>query len=103
MTQLAPLTLDDGTVIYIEVTDDIDDIPTEAPKEPGETTRTSKGASEQVMRSFQAMQDTIRAYTSYTLNAFRQMAEAKVDKVTLEFGMKVAGEAGGYLNLNVGL
>lgn len=94
MTQLAPLTLDDGTVIYIEVTSDLDDIPADTASLPGETTRTAKGASEQVVRSFQAMQGTIRAYTSYTLNAFRQMAGANVDKVTLEFGVKVAGEAG---------
>ncbi|NMF86220.1 CU044_2847 family protein [Nodosilinea sp. P-1105] len=94
MTQLAPLTLDDGTVIYIEVTDNVDELPTGTSSPPGETTRTAKGASEQVVRQFQAMQGTIRAYTSYTLNAFRQMAGANVDKVTLEFGVKVAGEAG---------
>jgi hypothetical protein len=94
MTQLAPLTLDDGTVIWIEATDDVGNISAEVSREPGETTRTAKGASEQVTRSFQAMQGTIRAYTSYTLNAFKQMAGANVDKVTLEFGMKVAGEAG---------
>ena len=94
MTQLAPLTLDDGTVIYIEVTGTVGNIPADTVSPPGETTRTAKGASEQVVRNFQAMQGTIRAYTSYTLNAFRQMAGANVDKVTLEFGMKVAGEAG---------
>ena len=94
MTQLAPLTLDDGTIIYIETTDNVDDIPVGPARPSGETTRTAKGASEQVARSFQAMQGTIRAYTSYTLNAFRQMAGANVDKVTIEFGMKVAGEAG---------
>lgn len=94
MTQLAPLTLDDGTVIYIEATGNVDKVPADTSSSPGETTRTAKGASEQVARSFQAMQGTIRAYTSYTLNAFRQMAGANVDKVTLEFGVKVAGEAG---------
>ena len=94
MTQLAPLTLDDGTVIYIEVTGNVDNISVDTSSPPGETTRTAKGASEQVMRSFQAMQGTIRAYTSYTLGAFKQMAGANVDKVTLEFGMKVAGEVG---------
>lgn len=47
-----------------------------------------------IVRSSQIMQDTIRAYTSYTLNGFKQMAGASVDKVTLEFGVKVAGEAG---------
>jgi hypothetical protein len=94
MTQLAPLTLDDGTVIYIETTGNVADITPDTSSPSEETTRTSKGASEQVVRSFQAMQGTIRAYTSYTLNAFRQMAGANVDKVTLEFGVKVAGEAG---------
>ncbi len=34
------------------------------------------------------MEGTIRAYISYTLNAFRQMAGANVDKVTLEFEVK---------------
>lgn len=94
MTQLAPLTLDDGTVIYIEVTGNIDNISADTSSSPGETTRTAKGACEQVARNFQAMQGTIRVYTSYTLNTFRQMAGANVDKVTLEFGVKVAGEAG---------
>lgn len=47
-----------------------------------------------VGQSFQAIEVTIRAYTAYTLNAFKQMAIANVDKVTLEFGIKVAGEAG---------
>ena len=37
---------------------------------------------------------TIRAYTSYTLNVFRQMAGANVGKMTLEFWVKVAGGAG---------
>jgi hypothetical protein len=76
------------------VTGNADDIPTDTSSLPGETTRTTKGASEQVARSFQALQGTIRAYTSYTLNAFRQMAGANVEKVTLEFRVKVAGEAG---------
>ncbi|MDA0269119.1 MAG: CU044_2847 family protein [Cyanobacteria bacterium] len=94
MTQLAPLTLDDGTVIYIEATDDMTDLPVTAADPSEGQTLTSKGVSNQVVKQFQAMQGMIRAYTGYTLNAFRQMAGAKVDKVTLEFGIKVAGEAG---------
>lgn len=95
MTQLAPLTLDDGTIIYIETTEDLNPplVVPSAPSPEGPT-RTAKGASETVVRSFQAMQGTIRAYTAYTLGAFRQMAGANVDKVTLEFGVQVAGEAG---------
>lgn len=94
MAQLTPLTLDNGTIIYIEAAEDIDDLPAVSSSVSGEVTRTSKGVSEQVIRSFQAMQGTIRAYTVYTLQAFRSMAGANVNKVTLEFGIKIAGEAG---------
>jgi hypothetical protein len=58
------------------------------------TTRTAKGIGDQVNRNFHAMQATIQAYTNYTLEAFKHLAGANVDKVTLEFGIKIAGEAG---------
>jgi len=45
-------------------------------------------------QNFQAVQGTIRAYTVYTLNAFKQVAVANIDKVTLEFGIELGGEAG---------
>jgi len=93
MTQLAPLTLNDGTVIYIETTDDVGPLVNPAPG-TGEITRTEKGIGDQVSKNFYAMQATIRAYTTYTLDAFKQLAGANVNKVTLEFGIKMAGEAG---------
>ena len=46
------------------------------------------------VKNFQAMQGTIKTYTAYTLNAFKEVATANVDKVTLEFGVTVAGEGG---------
>ena len=96
MTQLTSMTLDDGTVIYVEAVEDVDNLPDEdiAADTPRGKTRTSKGAGEQVVKNFQAMQNTMKAYTVYTLNAFKQVAGANIDKVTLEFGVKVAGEAG---------
>ena len=45
-------------------------------------------------QSFKAIEGTIRTYTSHTLNAFRGMAGGNVDKVTLEFGIRLSGEAG---------
>jgi hypothetical protein len=42
-----------------------------------------------MVQSFQAIEGTIRAYTIYTLNAFKKVAIANVDKVTLEFGIKL--------------
>ncbi|MFG6104908.1 CU044_2847 family protein [Leptothoe sp. EHU-05/26/07-4] len=91
MTQLAPIQLEDGTTIYIEADETVTAPPLPADHGP---TRTPKGPGEQAVRSFQAMQSTIRTYTAHTLNAFKDMATANVDKVTLEFGIKVAGEGG---------
>ncbi|MBX2864556.1 MAG: hypothetical protein KTR27_13490, partial [Leptolyngbyaceae cyanobacterium MAG.088] len=88
---LAPLQLDDGTIIYIEAEETVTAPPVPASTE---TTRVSKGPAEQAIRNFQAMQGTIRTYTAHTLNAFKGMATANIDKVTLEFGITVAGEGG---------
>jgi len=104
MTQLVPIRLEDGTEIYMEATDDVV-APTSAPGPDaevyGETTRTAKGwgtanqvAQAQAAQSFKAIEGTIRTYTTYTMNAFKDMATANVEKVTLEFGLKVGGEAG---------
>lgn len=90
MAQLAPIQLEDGTMIYIEANESV----TAPPAPTTQVTRTAKGPKEQAIRNFQAMQGTIRTYTAYTLNAFKDMATANVDKVTLEFGVTVAGEGG---------
>ena len=91
MAQLAPIQLEDGTIIYIEAEEDI--TPPPVPSTDGPT-RTPKGAGERAIRNFQAMQGSIRTYTAHILNAFKDMATANVDKVTLEFGITVAGEGG---------
>ncbi|WOD37754.1 CU044_2847 family protein [Nodosilinea sp. E11] len=100
MTQLVPIRLEDGTEIYMEATDDVV-APPSAPDPYAETTRTAKGlgmtpqaAQVHAAQSFKAIESTIRTYTSYTMNAFKDMATANVEKVTLEFGLKVGGEAG---------
>ena len=95
MTHLAPIQIDDNTVIYIEAEEDVNASSLPTSEETTRTgTRTGKGAREVVLKNFQALQGTIRTYTIYTLNAFKEMATANVDKVTLEFGVKVAGEGG---------
>lgn len=96
MTRLAPLRLDDNTVIYIETTEALE-IP--LPEGEEEEIPISKGMTpermrQQMVQNFRVIQSTIRAYTIYSLNAFRKVAIANVDKVTLEFGIEVGGEAG---------
>ena len=102
MVQLTPLELEDGTIIYLEAKEDVEVPPTPTPtsEEKQEFTREDlekggKGLSKaQMLQNFKVVEGTIRAYTHYTLNAFRQVANANINKVTLEFGMKVGGKAG---------
>ncbi|MCU0541434.1 MAG: hypothetical protein MUE44_04510 [Oscillatoriaceae cyanobacterium Prado104] len=107
MTEITPIELDDGTIIWIEATEDVTTAPikvteptTEPTEEEEEEGLSGKGElspsamQKQAVKNFQAIQSTIRAYTNYTLNAFKQVAIANVDKVTLEFGIKIGGETG---------
>ncbi len=102
MTKLAPIELEDGTVIYIEATENVD-VPPVSTEEPAENDEAEesldeKGLSDdlqkQAIQSFQKIQTTIHAYTVYTLSAFKKVAIANIDKVTLEFGIELGGEAG---------
>ena len=99
MTQLTPLTMEDGTIIYLETTEDVQAGPLQVSNHEAEEELISRGIDpaayqQQVRQSFQAIEGTIRAYTNYTLNAFKQVTSASVDKVTLEFGIKVGAEMG---------
>lgn len=98
MTQLVPIQLEDGVTIYIEATEGIETPPTN-PQEAEEEAVVSKGISpaalqQRTIQSFKAIEGTIRAYTGHALNAFRQVTTANIDKVTLEFGIKIGGEVG---------
>ncbi|MBD2358152.1 hypothetical protein H6G41_26670 [Tolypothrix sp. FACHB-123] len=102
MTKVIPIKLDDNTVIYIEATEDLN-IPVVnnavLDEEEEEEALVNKGMSsdqirQKMMQNFLSIQNTIRTYTVYTLNAFKQIPIANVDKVTLEFGIEMGGEAG---------
>ncbi|NEQ46479.1 MAG: hypothetical protein F6K00_24225 [Leptolyngbya sp. SIOISBB] len=102
MTQLIPIQVDADTVIYVESAEDVQvEAATHAPSR--ELTRADldkgdKGAIEaatrKTMQSFAVMETTLKAYTRRTLNAFRDLGAAEVDKVKLEFGINMGGEAG---------
>lgn len=97
MTKLVPIQFDENTIIYIEATEDVE-VPTVTTEtggaRPGSKGAVSDSVKKQTMESFAAIQSTIYTYTSLTLNAFKKVAIANVDKVTLEFGIEVGGEAG---------
>jgi hypothetical protein len=101
MTQLIPIQIDADTIIYVEPTTDVQVQPPAAPSR--ELTREDldlgdKGviedATHKAMQSFAAMETTIKTYTQRTLNAFRDLGSAEVDKVKLEFGINMGGEVG---------
>lgn len=102
MTKLKPIQLDDDTIIYIEVTEDVDvleasEVEIDDSQETKPVKRGLKNSAEiqkQIIENFAPISGTIRAYTIYSLNAFKKVAIANVDKVTLEFGIEVGGEAG---------
>lgn len=95
MTRLTPIQIDENTLIYIESTDDLE-IPAETVKTEGRVAKggTSIPDKQQILQNFQTIEDTIRTYTTYTLNAFRNLAIANIEEVTLQFGVEIGGEVG---------
>lgn len=102
MTKIIPIKLDENTIIYIEATEDVN-VPVVnnaiLDEEEEEEALVDKGISpeqvrQKMMQNFLSIQNTIQTYTVYTLNAFKQIPIANVDKVTLEFGIEMGGEAG---------
>jgi hypothetical protein len=100
MSKLKPLQVDENTVIYVEAIDEPDttDV-TIADLESSEgQQRVAKGWNSTpvaiAQHTTQTLDNTIRHYTSYTLNAFKQAAMSEVKKVTLEFGVNVSGMTG---------
>lgn len=100
MGQLTPISLEDGTTIYIEAiesTSSASDVV--IPKSPTESDNPKRGGvfidpQKQLPQTFQAIESTIRAYTTYTLRAFKNVAIAEVSEVTLKFGVNISSEAG---------
>jgi len=96
--KLKPNYLDDNTVIYIEATEEVEVSPTNEPQnssnDPDKVPISTKGVKEDFQKHIQDFQSTIFTYTSYTLAAFKKVAVADINKVTLEFGLEIGGEAG---------
>lgn len=101
LTKLVPVQLEDGSVLYVEAQDDTETTPIVStdPSDSGEQRRGgAKGigipARVNPAQSMQMVQSTIRTYTVYCLNAFKDISLANVDEVTLEFGVNLSADAG---------
>lgn len=98
MAKLTSIALEDGTLIYIEATDNTAS-GVLAPNQPVGTPEPKRGLftdepQKVITQNFQAIEHTIRAYTLHTLNAFKSVAIAEVSEVTLKFGISISSEAG---------
>jgi len=99
MSKLQAIQVDADTVIYIEAAEDLAVSPPASAAIEGEVRRGGqKGGvfnpADQMAQSFKAIESTIKTYTKYTLNAFRDASLAEVKKVSLEFGVNVSGVGG---------
>jgi len=102
---LVPIQSDDGTIIYIEAQENVENspisgTPTTGNSEEEQRRGGGKGwpgtAAKSVSSnsSMQMVQNTIRSYTAYTLNAFKNFGAGNIDEVTLEFGINFSADAG---------
>lgn len=104
MTELIPIQVDANTVIYMEAMPGVAAPESQATSETsGELTRGdlnlgAKGgvtdAVQKVTQSFDVLEMKVKTCTEHTLRAFNNMALGTVDRVKLEFGVNVGGEAG---------
>ncbi len=101
-TQLIPIQLDDNTIIYVETNQHINMTETQPLQETEELTRESLGKESKglkevqhnITQNFKGIESTIKAYINYILNAFKEIASANIDKVTLEFAINIGGKTG---------
>jgi len=97
MTHLTPIQIDDNTIIYIE-SNELAEIPVTTSSEKklvtyGDTSENT----EKIRANFDRLKSTLTHYTLSTIDAFKKANNtdiANIDKVTLKFGIKIAGEAG---------
>jgi len=102
MSKVVPMQIEDGVVIYIEAEDAamtpvLVPTPTDSVEMPRNGSKGWGGGSTSTVnpaQSMQILQSTIRTYTHYCLNAFKNMGAANVEEVTLEFGINLSADAG---------
>jgi hypothetical protein len=103
--QLVPIQSDDGTIIYIEAQENVENSPISGiPSIEGSEEEQRRGGgkgwpgtaakSVKPNNSMQMVQNTLRSYTAYTLNAFKNFGAGNIDEVTLEFGINFSADAG---------
>jgi hypothetical protein len=94
MTKIVRVDMGGGKTVLIESDDENYDL-SSLETAGDERKPISRGATfDRAVEQFKGVQETIRDYTSYTLEAFKGLAFANVSKIKLEFGLKLVGKAG---------
>lgn len=113
MPQLTPIELEDGTIIYIEASENVDvsipqlpkketessdkpDFLIDTPKEADRSLGLEKIGLEKISFKEQGekLQKTIQSYSKHIIQSFKDLALAEISEVSLEFGVNIAGKTG---------
>jgi len=93
MTTLKKVELDDGQWVYVQIDEAVSFAEMETAVEDASGFE-SKGMREQADQAASTVSGLIRAMSETAANALKHSALGSVNKVTLEFGITLGGEAG---------
>lgn len=97
MAKLKAVELDNGQWVYMQVDENItftDDIPTNTQSVTRDSGFERKGIGEQTHQAVNSLGEVIRAMSNTAAKALQDSALGNVEKLTLEFGITLGGEAG---------
>lgn len=89
--------LDDGTMIYVEVRQPVSFAADSSSEVEGGDAKGLREVKDRLIGALPkppSIEQTILSYTNVALNALKHVSSANVNKVTLEFGIKVGGKMG---------
>ncbi|GAB6042389.1 CU044_2847 family protein [Endothiovibrio diazotrophicus] len=97
MTKLIPMQLDDGETLWMEVDESVS-APRETAVPQPSRTRTLRGDDGKdgpaPIPGMERLESVLQGFTRRAVRSLRDVAEANVDKLTLEFGIGIGGETG---------
>lgn len=93
MATIKAIEVENGQWVYMQVDENVNfpDIPAETQDDTGFE---HKGIKEQAKKAVDNLGDLIRSMSDTAAKALQESALGNVSKVTLEFGIKLGGEAG---------
>jgi len=97
MTKIAPIKLPGGDVLYMEIDENVQilNLSQSTEMDRDKQIPLHKGLLRQdAVQKLQDITGVLQSMAAVVPHAFKQVAGANVDKVTLSFGIKLGGEAG---------